>query len=437
MVCPLTARELPLAIANLKDWATRFGAHLPKAAAEAPAPPRLVFSFNCVETPEYRQALVDEFHSHALLSEMFSGIEVRFCDLPAEKDIYVRNSKELASPFGNKAGPNFLFYETMRGLKGEHDFVLLMETDCQPILAHWLQRLEKVCSQNEDAWVIGSHYRGASPLHWTLARHINGNALYHLGDPAFWEFLDGVLWPWMLKHISEVDADLAYDCAWETFLHRPDMQDPAHYDWMISRQLFDRFRISGAIVNIAGFAEQRGDYAWTRKDVLQRYPGAVMVHGPLASGTQHVKSGIGLGRVRHEGEVTIGASETAAATLPPKALIERSIWIPGGAFEPGMALRIAATFTAPLRHGLKIDVRDANGKLLASGRNLRQPDKDVLWCNANYTFTSRHAFVRVSFLHYAAKDAAPGEQEPLVIAKGIYEISRDATVTAKTRELFG
>jgi hypothetical protein len=102
-----------------------------------------------------------------------------------------------------------------------------------------------------------------------------------------------------------------------------------------------------------------------------------------------------------------------------------------------MSLRISAAFTAPLRHGLKIDVRDANGKLLASGRNLRQPDKDLSWSLATYTFASRHAFVRVSFLHYVTKDAPAGEQEPLVILKGIYEISRDGAVAAKTKELFG
>jgi hypothetical protein len=402
-------------------------------------PPRLIFSFNCGDKPEYARQLAEEFGRHAILGELFSGIEVHFCDLPPEKDVYIRNSKVLGSPYGNKAGPNWLFYETMKRLRADCDFVLLMETDCQPIATHWLQRLEKLCSQNDDAWMIGSHYRGASPLHRTLARHINGNALYHIGDPAFWDFLDTILWPWMHRHIQEVDPDLAYDCAWETFLHRPEMENPGHYDWIVSREVIDRFRICNAIVNIAGYAEQHGDYLWTRRDVLQRYPGAVLVHGPLAPTAQHARSGIGLGKIRTDGGVKLSDREGEPVMLSHDGGIIRSLWLPGASFAPGMALRVSAGFEAPLRHGLRIEMRDCNGALLASSRSIRQPEKNAVWCTVAHAFAERHPFVRVAFRHHIAKDAepVPAGEDALKITRGIFEISREGEVVARSRAIFG
>ena len=431
VVCPLVARELPAALSNLRQWSSKVVTG--EIATEGTHRPRLVFSFNCGRNGELEKSLREEYASQPKLTSLFSRLDVHFCDLPPEKDVYVRNSPRSASPYGNKSGPNWLFYETMRSLRSDCDFVFLMETDCQPISAGWLQRLDRVCAQNDDAWIIGSHYRGASPLHWTLARHVNGNAIYHIGDPGFWRFLDDFLWPWMLQHITSTDPNLAYDCAWETFLTRPEMEDPGHYDWVLSRQVLDRFRISGAIVNIAGYAEQRGDYIWTKRDVLRRFPGAVVVHGPIVTSTKHLRGGLALGTPRVDGNVVPSASADSLTALASRSQLERSIWLPDRPFEPGLELRVSLGFECPPGHGLKVDLRDPNGRVLASKKAMRQGDKPLSWLGLTHAFSSRHSYVRL----FLTAQTTSGETSAVRIAKSLIEISRAGEVIAKTRDVTG
>src|SRR5690349_14082281 len=173
IVCPLTPRELPTALKNLKSWEQ----DARPCSNATDTSPRLIFSFSCGESPKLREPLIQEYARCPSLRNYFSQMEVSFCDLPPEKDVYVRGTPDRPLPFGNKAGPNWLFYETIKSLRQTARFVFLMETDCTPVVPDWISTLAKVCLHYNDAWIVGSHYRGVSPLHWALARHINGNAL--------------------------------------------------------------------------------------------------------------------------------------------------------------------------------------------------------------------------------------------------------------------
>lgn len=365
IVCPLTPRELQAALKNLAFWADAMppltGDETPRASR-----PKLVFSFNGPPDESLSQPLTDTFDKSPVLKQSFQTIEVRFCDLAPEKDLYIREGDALYAPFGRKAGPNWLFFETMRALRNEAKFVFLMETDCRPVIPGWIGAIQRACVQNEDAWIVGSHYCGVSPLHWSIARHINGNALYHIGDARFWDFLENRFWPWLNDYIASSMPNLAYDCGWEAYLNRVEMEYAGSYEWIRARDILQRFRLSNFVVNIAGAAEQAGDYVWTPEEILGRFPGAAIVHGPLADSLEHRRGELALGRIRLEGSPSLHDEGLKVEGDLDSALFQRTLWIPGQPLEEGCEVAVSYAMDCPRDAGLVVRLHEPGGALMGS-----------------------------------------------------------------------
>ncbi len=332
---------------------------LPKAAR-----PALIFSFNGAFEDALAAPLVAAFERSPVLQRGFRDIEVRFCGLEGDKDLYVREGESLYAPFGRKAGPNWLFFETMRTLHDEARFVFLMETDCRPIRPGWVEIIQRACATHEDAWIIGSHYCGASPLKWSVARHINGNALYNIGDPAFWDFLENRFWPWLNDYIAATMPNLAYDCAWETYLNRVEMEHAGSYEWVRVRDILQRFRLANFVVNIGGTAEQAGDYVWTPEEILARFPGAAVVHGPLADSLAHRRGELALGKIGLSGSATLGGKGLIVPRKLEAAGFERTLWIPGQALEEGWEVAAAWSMDGPTDAGVIVRLHEPNGRMM-------------------------------------------------------------------------
>ena len=155
VVCPLTEREVPRALANLEAWESQTPPLL-ESATPGPAAPDLIYSFNGAPDGELPRLFKLRFDSLPLVRGAFARVEVRFCALPPARDLYVRDGESRYAPFGRKAGPNWLFYETLRGLRDRQGFVFLMETDCEPIATNWIRRLQRVLLTTRrcvDRWV--------------------------------------------------------------------------------------------------------------------------------------------------------------------------------------------------------------------------------------------------------------------------------------------
>jgi hypothetical protein len=208
---------------------------------------------------------------------------VHFLDLPPEKDQYIRDAKGPIPEFGFKSGPNWMFYEAMRYAKQYGGYCLQIETDCKPIQPGWLDTLTEVARRSPDKLIVGSPYRGQGTVWRGFARHINGNALYNVGDANFWEWLEGMLWPWLCETVKLAMPTLAYDCAWEAYIHREDLDSESHPDWHKVRKYVDKFAASSHLLNIAGAAELRGELTWTLRAIKQDFPDAVVVHGPFTA----------------------------------------------------------------------------------------------------------------------------------------------------------
>ncbi len=403
VVCPLTVRELPAALKNLRYWNSA-AAPLAEAESDGGGRPRLIFSFNCAPDEKLTRTLVDAFNDCETVRQSFESIEVRFCSLPPDKDIYLREGEVGDAPFGRKAGPNWLFYETMCALRNEARFVFLMETDCEPVVPNWIGKIQRVCYQNEDAWIVGSHYCGASPLHWSIARHINGNALYNIGDERFWQFLDGEFWPWLNEYAATSMPDLAYDCAWETYLNRVEMEDASSYEWVRARDILHRFRLSSFVVNIGGAAEQGGEYVWTREEVVRRFPGVVVVHGPISASLDHRRGPLAVGRPFRRGSTTLGEDGLVAHGELMKAAFRRSIWIVGRPFDEACTVTVSFTMHCVKAAGVTVTLREPSGRAIGSqrltGGGFGNPTRESF----SHKITTTVPFVRIALTFHGPTD---------------------------------
>ncbi|MBA3520484.1 MAG: hypothetical protein H0T75_23235, partial [Rhizobiales bacterium] len=212
VLCPLTPREVSRAVANLKLWTgPEFAPYL--SIPDTPSVD-LVYVFNCSEDASLREQLESAFRDCQPLPQMFRQLKVEFLNLAGEDDLYIRVPNGPAPRYGYKAGPNLLFFGSLLKLRGYKGFAFLMETDCTPVQPGWVQLLDRTCKQKSDAWLIGSLYRGAGILGNNIRRHLNGNALYAVGNEDFWNFLDPSYLLWLESKVKHSDPNLAFDCAW-------------------------------------------------------------------------------------------------------------------------------------------------------------------------------------------------------------------------------
>ena len=149
------------------------------------------------------------------------------------------------SSAGWTMGPNNLFHHLVQHTRrlGYH-YLLQLEPDVLPIRPGWLERATCVAAFS-DAWIIGSalyancSYDGRSgrcesELPERFAGHINGNAIYAVGDPAFAKYLKEARY----GSLRKLPFDLALHALREQF------------DQATRRRLMHRFQHSSFVVNM-------------------------------------------------------------------------------------------------------------------------------------------------------------------------------------------
>lgn len=100
-------------------------------------------------------------------------------------------------------GANHMFYniflrdEMHDALAAQYKYFMLLEADVAPIRAGWGTKLYDE-TRGDHFWMKGSQFHGRYlPKH--IRFHINGNALYALGEPEFAKVLRAVKGSWSLK----------------------------------------------------------------------------------------------------------------------------------------------------------------------------------------------------------------------------------------------
>lgn len=145
----------------------------------------------------------------------------RFCwhdlNLPMRIDRHsaVADPRIPWSPWGTKSGPNFQFFQVLEAFAEVHpnQWIFAAEPDTYPIGRNPAGVVRDLLERHSSAWMIGGHpHRSlARTLDSTMHRHLNGAALYRVGDPDFRNFLSVSWIPSLLWKIRE-RPEYAYDC---------------------------------------------------------------------------------------------------------------------------------------------------------------------------------------------------------------------------------
>jgi hypothetical protein len=106
-----------------------------------------------------------------------------------------------------------LMFEHMLAQKdaqfNDAQYVFYMEPDCRPIKSYWLDAVTKDLGFNE-FWMKGAIYRGIFEFKVNVylpnKYHINGNALYNIGNKEFQEFYFKTLRPFIERHGDSMNA---------------------------------------------------------------------------------------------------------------------------------------------------------------------------------------------------------------------------------------
>lgn len=274
---PIVAADIAERLPRLlRLWSDR--RFVPATGPLSGSGPRLVIVVNRASPEEIGRIMV-MVRGFPVIARCFAGVEVVSAGLEGARDLYVRGQGALAGPFGNKAGPNFLFAASMKAALPHGGFTFLTELDCLPTGPDWLAALERIAAQNARAWVIGSIYSGPRRLGKIVQDHLNGNALYKAGDPLFQDFLDSEWMPGLLSDISAGHPNLAYDCWWAVERWRAD-PETGNPSWERVRRYDGFFRNDPFLLNFLGRGDDmRAARAWMETMAAVGRP-PLFVHGP-------------------------------------------------------------------------------------------------------------------------------------------------------------
>jgi hypothetical protein len=141
---------------------------------------------------------------------------------------------------------------------------------------------------------MGSIYRGSGLLERPFARHINGNAVYAVGDPDFQDFVASV-WQPELQHLAARDPRYAYDMVLETLFGDARSDETDDPNWRLLQSTAHRFRYTDIIRDYAGPVEGTSSDPDLVRHVLRESPTTYLVHGQVfASAVHRLRSSTGL-----------------------------------------------------------------------------------------------------------------------------------------------
>lgn len=138
-------------------------------------------------------------------------------DLPARIDRHLADTdpRQPWSPWGPKSGPNHQFFSVLdgHGRHHEEEWALFVEPDTHPLRGDVAVQLDNLIAAHPEAWMMGGipHPRLRPSLASDLWHHVNGAALYKVGDPDFARFRQVVWIPSLLLKIR-VEPRFAFDC---------------------------------------------------------------------------------------------------------------------------------------------------------------------------------------------------------------------------------
>ena len=276
IVVPTTPREIDQLERNLQLWDCPLLA--PSSYPDLDAKPDLIFAFSSTEDMKLSRRVLEAVERSACVMRCFDKTEVIYVGLDKTLDYYEKDYRKKIQGRGYKSGPNEQFFELISRLSHYEGFIFYMETDCVPLRQGWLDAIRELAEGDSESWVIGSYYRGVERISERFTFHLNGNALYRVGDPEFLAFVEQFWRPKLYEILDSADQRMAYDCLL-SYLFTAAMPKESNQQWETLQAVGHRFRATSLIQNISGAADLQQDAVELVRRLLTRTPSTVVAHG--------------------------------------------------------------------------------------------------------------------------------------------------------------
>lgn len=280
------------------------------------------------------------FRAFPSLAECFAACHAHSAGLEGDRDLYVRGATRMHGRFGNKAGPNLLFQQTMQFARQFGGFTLQTELDCLPVQAGWLESAQAVIAANARAWIIGSTFAGRQRLTHEIQMHLNGNAIYKAGDDGFQAFLNNVWMPGIFSR-ADTDPNLAYDCWWALMKHKANQND-GEEAWQLFQRYDAFFHNDPFIVNLLSAPAECQEYRNVFERLVETGRTPVFLHGPAMTSLLSVL-------LNHPKDSVFDAIDRIAPPAQPHGRTHALVGAPGTwAFAPRGHTDSGRTTPSPL-----------------------------------------------------------------------------------------
>lgn len=217
LVMPFVDTQILIVRQSLQTWTSQY---YPCNSSNYEAQVQLILyaSFQNLANPNVESASIIT----SLLSKTLNSSQFKYCF----KSWTIAFAKISTLDNSHHTGSRLMF-EKMLSKNISHsapmDYVLYMEPDCVPIRHNWLEAVQRNVKEDPNSfWMKGSVFRGQraivnkQPLHLINYFHLNGNAIYSVGDNEFRNFYFQKVRPFTIekckspkdKYCSVFDTDI-------------------------------------------------------------------------------------------------------------------------------------------------------------------------------------------------------------------------------------
>ena len=259
LVIPFHINQIASVEENIRKWAT----YKPCASIHALTRPRLIFYVSFTDDSQ----LTDLNTRLSALKENFycfsnrDKIEVVEYKLRPEHDTHILGARLM---FENCLKRNHVLFNNLK-------YIFYMEPDCRPIRSNWLTAIQNEIGTTS-FWMKGAFFRGTFQFfanereYLPNKYHINGNAIYNVGDKRFEEFYFNKVRPYIQLHGDSVTA---YDTDLAEYI-----MDLRNY--IVVREVIHNFAFTEVVLNM-----WRQSYSVA--ELKKLYANSFLVHGGSSS----------------------------------------------------------------------------------------------------------------------------------------------------------
>lgn len=172
-------------------------------------------------------------------------------------------------------GPNGVFYEAMTILSTMNiSTVLNLEPDVKFIHEFWFDDLYRL-SALDTYWMYGSYYKGKHFMDRSYSSHLNGVAMYNLGNPNFIDFLS-LLQSFHSYYEHVLSKNINYDIIWPLMKHYYyTKRFREHHDVSNKFRIIDgNLLTTNLILNFSPLRDIEEDIS----RIVELYPKTVLLH---------------------------------------------------------------------------------------------------------------------------------------------------------------